>query len=68
MTSQCLMFQFQHLRIQSTKVLLVLLRLKVVIRTNFLHQPVVSAGEGDEDAYNLKGFGTDPGCLGLGVF
>ena len=52
----------------SSEVLLVLLCLKVVIRTNFLHQPVVRASEGDEDAYNLKRFGTDPSCLGLGVF
>lgn len=53
---------------QSSEVLLVLLCLKVVVRTDFLHQPVISAGKGDEDAYNLKGFGADPGCLGLGVF
>lgn len=52
----------------SSKVLLVLLCLKVVVWTNFLHQPVIGAGEGNEDAYNLKGFGTDPGCVGLGVF
>lgn len=52
----------------SSEVLLVLLCLKVVVRTDFLHQPVIGAGEGDEDAYNLKGFGADPGGLGLGVF
>lgn len=56
---------FQNL---SSIVLLALLRLKVVVWTNFLHQSVISACEGDEDAYNLKGFGADPGCLGLGVF
>lgn len=56
---------FQNL---SSIVLLALLRLKVVVRTNFLHQSVISACEGDEDANNLKGFGADPGCLGLGVF
>lgn len=48
--------------------LLVLLCLKVVVRTNFLHQPVICASEGNEDAYNLKGLGTDPCGLGLGVF
>lgn len=52
----------------SSEVLLVLLCLKVVVRTDFLHQPVIGASEGDEDAYDLKGFGTDPGCLGLSVF
>lgn len=51
-----------------SKVLLVLLRLKVVVRADFLHQPVFGAGEGDEDAYNLKRFGADPRSLGLGVF
>lgn len=51
----------------SSKVLLVLLCLKVVVRADFLHQPVISARESNEDAYNLEGFGTDPGCLGLCV-
>lgn len=57
---------FQNL--SSEVLVLVLLCLKVVVRTDFLHQPIIGAGEGDEDAYNLKGFGADPGCLGLGVF
>lgn len=52
----------------SSKMLLVLLGLEVVVRTNFLYQPVVCARECDEDAYNLEGFGTDPCSLGLGVF
>lgn len=56
---------FQNL---SSVVLLALLCLKVVVRTDFLQQSVISTREGDEDAYNLKGFGADPGCLGLGVF
>lgn len=52
----------------SSEVLLVLLGLKIVVRTDFLHQPVIGAGEGDEDAYDLKGFGANPGCLRLRVF
>lgn len=48
--------------------LLVWICLKVVIWTDLLHQPVVRAREGDEDADHLKGLGTDPGCLGLCVF
>lgn len=59
---------FQLWSLCSSEVLLVLLCLKVVIRTDLLHQPVVRAGEGDEDAYDLEGFGADPCCLGLRVF
>lgn len=48
--------------------LLVLLHLEVVVGTNLLYQPVICTSEGDEDAYNLEGLGTDPCSLGLGIF
>lgn len=48
--------------------LLVWICLEVVVRADFLHQPVVGAGEGDEDADDLEGLGADPGGLGLRVF
>lgn len=51
----------------SSKMLLVLLRLVVVVRTDFLHEPVVRPGEGYEDTDDLKRFGADPRGLGLGV-
>lgn len=52
----------------SAEWLLVLLRLEVTVGADLLHQPVICAREGDEDAYDLERLGADPGGLGLGVF
>lgn len=45
-----------------------LFALKIVIWTDFLHQLVVDAEEGDEDADDFEGLGTEPGGVGLGMF
>lgn len=45
-----------------------MLALKVVVRTDLLHQLVVDAEEGDEDADDFEGFGAEPGRVRLGVF
>lgn len=39
----------------------------VVVRTNLLHQLVVSAVEGDEDADDFEGLGAQPGHMALGL-
>lgn len=44
-----------------------MLALEVVVRTHFLNQLVINAKERDENADHLKGFGTQPGSMGLGV-
>lgn len=69
MTCQCWYFSvhFRH-NLSSEVLLLLVLHLKVVVWTDFLHEPIISASEDDEDAYNFERFGTDPGRLGLGVF
>lgn len=41
--------------------------LKVVVRTDLLHQLVIDAEEGDEDADDFEGFGAEPGRVRLGV-
>lgn len=40
----------------------------VVVWAHLLHQLVVSAVEGDEDADDFEGFGAQPGHVALGLF
>ena len=39
----------------------------IIVWTHFLHQFVVGAVEGDEDADDLEGFGAEPGHMALGL-